>query len=321
MTTSSTPPPNRGAGGSSGGVGGAWDFLPGGGSFAVGGSQSPLSSGQLFGAGGGGGGGDAASSVGVGASDLDDDDVGGGGGGSGDAWDRRGERGAREKAHRRARAELKRFTAARKFPTNVGVVQVHSLGRVRPEAGFYSLGRLAPVGFRASRTERAPADQALVHCVMEVLEVPDPVAALSPVDGDKTGSATRSVPSTTASGDGAAAIATAKDGGAAPAPAPAPTPAGSSPNAAGHGDGVGGAVEGGAGEGGGGKDGRKSRAVFRVTLSGLRGERGTFEDVSAGRAWRAALRSIGAKVGKAVAATSGLVLLLMRPGCRCRCKW
>ncbi|CAM9814981.1 unnamed protein product, partial [Laminaria digitata] len=84
---------------------------------------------------------------------------------------RRGDRVARVKAHRRARVELRRFTAAKKFPINVGVVQVHSLGKIKPEPGFYTLGRLAPVGFRASRTERSPADEALVHCVLEVIEV------------------------------------------------------------------------------------------------------------------------------------------------------
>ena len=300
LTSNSTPPPNRGGG--SGGVGGAWDFLPGRG-FAVS-SQSPLSSGQLFGAGGGlgGAGGDTASSVGVGASDLDDDD-GGGGGGTVDAWDRRGDRAAREKAHRRARAELKRFAAARKFPTNVGVVQVHSLGRVRPDPGFYSLGRLAPVGFRASRTERAPADQALVHCVMEVVEVPDPSAAASPTDGDETGTPLPpSVPSGGAKAGTAAAFGDAATEGVGAATAAA---AGLSRSSTGDGDVVGGAAaaEGAAGHGvgEGGKDnGRESVAVFRVTLSGLRGERGTFEDVSAGRAWRAALRSIGAEVGKVI---------------------
>ncbi|CAN0131379.1 unnamed protein product, partial [Ectocarpus sp. 4 AP-2014] len=40
----------------------------------------------------------------------------------------------------------------------------------------------------------------------------------------------------------------------------------------------------------------KTVAVFRVTLSGLKGKRGTFQDVSAGKAWRAALQSIGAEV-------------------------
>ncbi|CAN0041130.1 unnamed protein product, partial [Ectocarpus fasciculatus] len=116
---------------------------------------------------------------------MDDDD---GGVAGGEAWDRRGDRAAREKAHRRARAELKRFAASRKFPTNVGVVQVHSLGKVKPEPGFYALGRLAPVGFRASRTERSPADESLVHCVMEVVEVPDPEKAApapAPADGDR----------------------------------------------------------------------------------------------------------------------------------------
>lgn len=53
------------------------------------------------------------------------------GGGGVDTWALRGDKSARDKAHRRARAEMKRFTASKKFPLDVGVVQVHSLGKVR----------------------------------------------------------------------------------------------------------------------------------------------------------------------------------------------
>ncbi|CAM9700023.1 unnamed protein product, partial [Scytosiphon promiscuus] len=220
-----------------------WDFFPGGGGGAFNlGGQSPLTAaggGQHFGA-------------------------------------REGSCAASSKAYRRARAELKRFTsAAKKFPTNVGVVQVHSLGKVRPERGFYALGRLAPVGFRASRTERSPADESLVNCVMDVLEVPVPDddvgGAAAGGDRDQDGS----------SGAPGSADASAENGARAGGEA---APPGSSEVTA----------EGGAGERK--EDGRKTMAVFRVTLSGLKGERGTFQDVSAGKAWRAALRSIGAKV-------------------------
>lgn len=300
MTTiGSTPPSNRvGFGGGSGGSGrvggGAWDLLPGGGGFAVS-SQSPMSSGQHHLVGGGGGaGGDAASSIGVGASDMDDDDVGGGtggGGGAGAAWERRGDRAAREKAHRRARTELKRFTASKKFPTNVGVVQVHSLGKVRPDPGFYAVGRLAPVGFRASRTERSPVDESLVHCVMEVLEVPDPDRA-GGGGNDPNDDATKT-------GDTKKEDNNNNNSGAAPADSAAEIDreAGSSSSAA-PGDAVGHSSSSGEapGEGDGDDGARKTVAAFRVILSGLKGERGTFQDFSAGKAWRAALRSIGAEV-------------------------
>lgn len=132
MNSSPTP------GGGVGGGGGVWDFFPGGGGVVAPGSAS-LSSAQniTFG---------DASSAGIGASDMDDDDGGStarqeGSGGllrgdrtiedDGDAWERRGDRVARERAHRRARVELKRFTGGKKFPMAVGVVQVHSLGKVR----------------------------------------------------------------------------------------------------------------------------------------------------------------------------------------------
>ena len=46
-----------------------------------------------------------------------------------------------------------------------------------------------------------------------------------------------------------------------------------------------------------GRDGeRRTAAAFRVTVSTLKKEIGKFQDLSAGRAWRAALRSIGAEV-------------------------
>lgn len=41
---------------------------------------------------------------------------------------------------------------------------------------------------------------------------------------------------------------------------------------------------------------RKTVAAFRVTVSTLKKEIGKFQEFSAGRAWRAALRSIGAEV-------------------------
>ncbi|CAN0329890.1 unnamed protein product, partial [Ectocarpus sp. 12 AP-2014] len=177
---------------------------------------------------------------------MDDDD--GGAAGGGEAWDRRGDRSSREKAHRRARAELKRFAASRKFPTNVGVVQVHSLGKVKPEPGFYALGRLAPVGFRASRTERSPADESLVHCVMEVVEVPDPEEK-GAADGD-------SADAPDAKGDGGAGAAVS---GGAP------------DNGAGDDAGRPRPEAGGEARDGGGT--AKTVAVFRVTLSGLKGKR------------------------------------------------
>lgn len=129
MSSSPTP------GGGVGGGGGVWDFFPGGGGAVVPGP--PSLSNNTFG---------DASSTGIGASDMDDDDGGStarqeGSGGllrgdrtvedDGDAWERRGDRVARERAHRRARVELKRFTGGKKFPMAVGVVQVHSLGKVR----------------------------------------------------------------------------------------------------------------------------------------------------------------------------------------------
>lgn len=122
-----------------GGGGGAWDFLPiglggggGGSGGGVGGSSSafglgptPLSNAQNFG---------DASSACLGMSDRDDDDGAGGGAGGaeevGDAWDRRRDKSSRDRAHRRARAELRRFTTGKRFPLDVGVVQVHSLGKV-----------------------------------------------------------------------------------------------------------------------------------------------------------------------------------------------
>lgn len=56
---------------------------------------------------------------------------------------------------------------------------------------------------------------------------------------------------------------------------------------------------GGEGEGAeGGKERRQTLAVFRITVSTLKGEIGKFQDVSAGKAWRAALRSFGAEVGR-----------------------
>lgn len=104
--------------------------------------------------------GDASSATGLDASDSDGDDsmsLAGGSGrlgsaasvynmaGSGTAgsvgdpgdrggrsgWESRGDKAARDRAHRRARAELKRYTSARKFPLQVGVVMIHSLGKVR----------------------------------------------------------------------------------------------------------------------------------------------------------------------------------------------
>lgn len=93
---------------------------------------------------------DGSSVVGIDASDFDDDAdssvagvggrastggagdafLGGGEGAGVDMWALRGDRVARDRAHRRARAEMKRFTVSKKFPLDVGVIHVHSLGKV-----------------------------------------------------------------------------------------------------------------------------------------------------------------------------------------------
>lgn len=129
-----------------GGGGGAQSFFPRGGVRL---GPSPLSTPHQFG-------GDGSSVAGMDASDCDEEDgsmLGGGGGGWGpigpggvgrgdgqgggqNAWALRGDWTARDKAYRRARAEMKRFTATRKFPLSVGVVQVHSLGKVRQARSF-----------------------------------------------------------------------------------------------------------------------------------------------------------------------------------------
>ncbi|CAM9638018.1 unnamed protein product [Choristocarpus tenellus] len=170
---------------------------------------------------------------------------------------------------------MKKFLATRKFPVQVGVVRVHSLGKIKPRGGYHTRERLVPIGFRASRLEHSRRHDSVVHCFLEIIEEPvipaQELTAQTP--GGQGGGATGKL-----GGEGVGAGTSLLDNGD-----------GFTDLGKAKGDLVGG----GAGEGG----NVQKVAMYKVSVDCGTEPLEWFRGSTPGKAWRAALRAMGYEVG------------------------